>query len=64
MTYLFQVTIKPEINGIELPTTTFSSENSFDHCYEKIDNFFKKKAKPEDKRVYEVIHTSTQTFND
>lgn len=64
MTYLFQVTIKPEINDVELPARTFSSENSFEHCYEKIQKFFQKNANPEDKRVYEILHTSSQSFVD
>jgi hypothetical protein len=64
MTYLFQVTIKPQINDVELPAKTFSSENSFERCYERIGEFIKKLGKPEDKKMYEIIHTSSQSFID
>lgn len=64
MTTLFQVTIKPEINDVELPTRTFSSQNSFEHCYERISKFMKDNSKPEDKKVYHILHTSSQQFKD
>ena len=64
MTTLFQVTIKPEVNGKELTSITFSSTHSFERCYEKITNYLKRISEPDDKRVYEILHTSLQTFKD
>lgn len=62
MITLFQVTIKLEINGNELPAITSSSENSFESCYDRISDYLASKSKEGDKVSYEILHTSVQTF--
>lgn len=64
MTTLFQVTIKPEVNGTSLSAKTFSSQNSYEHCYEKISKYLKTVSNTEDKVIYEVLHVSSLTFKD
>lgn len=65
-TTLFQVTIQPQVNEEELNAITFSSEQSYDHCYERISKYLNEKCKKNewDKIAYNILHTSSVTYND
>ena len=55
---IYSVTVKIINNGEKLITTTFTSDESYDHCHQKIEKYIKKHTKESDKVETHILNTN------